>query len=248
MKGRRFILKKRLLIVCDSHGAGYGTVGFSSMIVDRLGSEGWEVDVFTYGGIPVKAIHEKLRQTTLSRYDIAVIQVGNPDVHPRMPIKPLRFFRSRGLKFMRDSLFSVPPNLCLRYYLRFPFFLLRLLVLRFHKEFLVTLSELERDVTALIDFAASNAGELVIMPVFKVKASVYTPAHNERADVINNKLAAKYPHWFLTDSVLSPDVYEKYYNWDGFHFVKEYHELVCDLLVKVILRKSEAIYEEKENY
>ena len=226
--------KPCVTIVCDSHGAGYGTTGFAELFAKEL-SPDWRVVSHAFGGLSVRAIYEKLLEEEMPDSEVAVIQVGNPDVHPRMPIRPLRVLRSLGMSFCRDSLFSIPPKPSLRYCLRFPFFLVRLFVMRFHQEFLVSNKELREDFDRLIDYVRRHAKRVIVMPVFAVHPRVYTDTHQMRATSINAYLAEKYPDMFVEPRVLRPSTYMKYYNKDGFHFIRRYHEQVKSWLARNVM-------------
>lgn len=233
-------MKKRLLIICDSHGAGYGTTGFAESITQYLGKD-WEIDARSFGGIAVTGIFEQLQSAQLANYEAAIVQIGNPDVHPRMPIRLLRWFRSRGLAFMRDSLFSVPPNYSVRYFMRFPFFLFRLILLRFHQEFVIDIDTLAGGIEDIVNLTKRVSGRTIILPIFAVKSSVYTGSHNARAREINRHLLSRFPDLMTRDQLCSPEQFQNYYNRDGFHFNREYHDLLAESLAKEMTHGADAL-------
>lgn len=233
-------MKNKLLIICDSHGAGYGTTGFAELITQYLGND-WEVDARMFGGIPVTDILEILKVSPLSYYDAAIVQTGNPDVHPRMPIRPLRWLRSKGFPFMRDSLFSVPPVFSGRYCMRFPFFLLRLIVMRFHQEFIIDIDTLIARTDDIVNLTKRASQTTIIVPIFEVKASVYTGSHNSRAVTVNKHLLDKFPELIVGDRMCSPEQYQDYYNRDGFHFKREYHDLLAAYLAKEMTLRTDVL-------
>lgn len=231
-------MRRKLLIVCDSHGAGYGTTGFVKRMAEKL-DQRWEIDRREYGGITVDRIIEKLQDDGLGNYDLGIIQVGNPDVHPRMPIKPLRFLRSLGMSFMRDSLFSVPPNFSLRYFLRWPLFLIRMVVLRFHQEFIFSEKELTEAMRKLIALVDKKCDRMAVLPIFEVSARLYTDSHRRRARRVNEIIRSEFDQAFYQSAILEPEYMRQYYNHDGFHYVAEYHQILCDDLIKESVARAE---------
>ncbi|MBF7081593.1 SGNH/GDSL hydrolase family protein [Desulfallas sp. Bu1-1] len=187
--------------------------------------------------MPIKKINQALKNLTLNYYDLCIIQIGNPDIHPRMPINILKYFRKKGLAMFRDSLFSVPPIFGIKYLLRFPFFVIRLIFIRLHQEFYATNNEIIYEFQELIRIIKRSSSELIIMPLFEVNSIIYGKIHNIRAMEINKKILDLYKNIVLNSPLLESKTYRNYYNWDWFHFRQQYHNMLSELLVQAIKAK-----------
>jgi len=100
---------KKVLIICDSHGTEWGAIGYAWQIKNTLNRD--RVGILEYGGVKLSKIYEEIQEnkTMLEDYDIIILGIGNPDIHPRMPKIIMNIFKKFGLKSVRDSYFSVPP-------------------------------------------------------------------------------------------------------------------------------------------
>jgi hypothetical protein len=223
---------KKILIVCDSHGMNWGAIGYAWQIQKKLIEH--QVDIVECPGLSIKKCARHFMDNLKERYDydIVVFGLGNPDVHPRMPLVIMKFLKKITFNFVRDSYFSIPPKLVPSYFLRIPFFVLRLIIIRFVYESYTKPEKFIEHFDLIYQNLFSNNSENIILPVFMVNSILYTKKHNENAVLINEKLLRKYPKKFLSDDILKPTYYNKFYNVDLFHFKNEYHELLSDLIIK----------------
>lgn len=227
---------KRVLIVCDSVGADwprYRIYGYANLLAKELEGSA-SVEVRTYGGIPITGIIDDLKILRDQRFDVALLHVGNPDIHPRLPHRPLKALRSLGLRFCRERIFAIPPRLGIEWLLRAPLFLTRLAIIRVRRDFYSTVDETVKNHIALTEMLRSVASRVVVIPLFEVSSRVYGPAHNHRANEINARLATEYRDDFLIAAVVTSEVYSRFYEADAFHFKRPYHKLLVDHLCKVI--------------
>ncbi|MCG6184563.1 hypothetical protein H1215_18960 [Anoxybacillus sp. LAT_38] len=226
-------MANKILFISDSHGTDYGVKSYVSLICENLVDK--EVKKICYGGKPIDYFIEKVLSLNRDeKFDFAIIQIGNPDVHPRMPHKILKYFRSKGLTFCRDSLFSIPPSFNLSYILRFPFFLLRLILIRFYREYYNSNKEIQDKLTFLVKNLEEIADKIIILPLLKVNHHLYGEYHNNNVDIINDFLRKSYPDYIFTSKNLGYSVYKKEYNLDGFHFRDNFHIKLSEELIKII--------------
>lgn len=224
---------KRVLIIADSHGADYGVCGYASRMKKKM-RQTLDIDILKFGGVPIKKIRSQLCRTTYPQYDIVIFQIGNPDVHPRLPQGLLRVMRKIGGAVFRDSLFSVPPVLRWDYPLRLPLFLLRLVVIRFYREYYATDDEILSEFAKIIKKFRDNGAEFFIIPLFQVCPITYGKYHNDRVLRINSLLYSRWGRKVLHCTCLQEAHYRKCYNLDRFHFNDQYHEVLTEQLIKVM--------------
>jgi hypothetical protein len=223
----------KILFISDSHGTDYGVKSFVSIICENLVDK--KIKKICYGGKPLDYFIEKILSLNRDeKFDFVILQIGNPDVHPRMPHKILKYFRNKGLKFCRDSLFSIPPSFNLSYILRLPFFFFRLILIRFYREYYNSINEIQDKLTFLVEQLEKIADRIIIMPLFKVNHHLYGEYHNKNVEIINDFLRKSYPDYIFLSKNLDYSVYKKYYNLDGFHFRKNFHIKLSEELIKVI--------------
>lgn len=232
-------------MVCDSIGSDFGARGFASRFQQTARARGFEVDVRVFGGIPVDKVADAFAEERDvsgadegAAYDLALVHVGNPDVHPRLPRRPLAALRRRGLRFMKDGLFMVLPRVTWQVVFRLPLFLLRLVVIRVRPEFFGTPEQVAGHHRRLVEQLARRAGEVRVLPVFHVRAGLYGPAHNQRADAVNAALAAAYGDGFLRPAWTEPSFYRPHYAADGYHLRDAFHEQAARALADDLLRKQ----------
>ncbi|WP_243388194.1 hypothetical protein [Bacillus kexueae] len=223
-----------ILFISDSHGTDYGVKSYVSLISEKHTKK---VKKICYGGMPIDYFIEKVSLLDKSeKVDLTIIQIGNPDVHPRMPHKVLKHLRSKGLKFCRDSLFSIPPTLNLSYLLRFPFFLFRLLLIRFYQEYYNSINEIQSKLAIIIRDLERISKKIIIVPLFKINSFVYGDYHNKNVDMVNSFLSNNYPDYFLTSANLNYEIYKKQFNLDGFHFNDRFHYKLSEELITLMKR------------
>lgn len=220
-------MRKKVLLVTDSHGTNYG---IDNSYTELLLNDGeYCITQVSYGGVPLDFFINEVKGIN-GNFDIAIVQVGNPDVHPRMPSKILKFIRNKGIELCRDSLFSVPPKLEFTYFIRFPLFLVRLIFTRFYKEYYNSISDIQHKFKIIVETLESKSQRVIIFPLFKVHPFVYGQTHNKNVEEINNFLNNNYNGEFLKDEIIEFSFYSKFYNFDWFHFNNIYHEKIYKLL------------------
>jgi hypothetical protein len=151
-----------------------------------------------------------------------------------MPKKIMNLFKIFGLTFIRDSYFSVPPIINLSYIARFPFFLFRLILIRFINETYLSNVMVLQYINKIVNQLQYKAKTIFILPLLEVDELVYTNKHNQNAKEINTGLKKKYGNGLFQNKLLDNYEYKKYYNYDGFHFKNIFHEKLSIELVKII--------------
>ncbi len=224
-----------VLLVCDSVGSEWGASGYAKTLARKMASHGVIVDVRSYGGVPIAKVRPRLFEQDLGRYDVIVVHLGNPDVHPRMPRRPLQVARKAGFSFCRDGLFFVPPSFGPAWVIRLPFFLLRLAIVRNHGEYYATVEEIIEEHVKLVAQLSHHAPVVLTIPIFEVSAGVFGPAHNDRARRVCHGLRAEYGVNLVTGPIVDPETYGPFRNCDWFHLKQPYHELLADYLMNRIL-------------
>lgn len=217
-------MMNKILIICDSHGTKWGAVGYAWQIKNNLTNV--QVDILEYGGVSIKKIlnDSRLESLKIDEYESIVIGLGNADIHPRMPKFVINIFKRVGLSFVKDSYFTIPPKVTLSYILRFPFFIVRLMFIRYYYESYLTDKEFLVFFKKLIKNNYLDKNKLLILPLLYVNENIYTSRHNTSAEKINNELKQQYPKYFIDDDVFNYANYKKYYNYDCFHFKDKFHE------------------------
>jgi hypothetical protein len=225
---------KNILIICDSHGTRWGAIGYAWQIKNKL--RNINIEILEYGGVGLNKIYEDIKKDIfkLEFYDMIIIGIGNPDIHPRMPKKIINLLKRFGLTFIRDSYFSVPPIINLSYLIRFPFFLLRLILIRFINETYLSNVMVVEYIDKIVNQLQYKTKKIIILPLFEVNELVYTNTHNQNAIEINTILKKKYVNDLFQSKLLDNNEYKKYYNYDGFHFKTIFHEKLSIELVKII--------------
>lgn len=222
---------KKVLIICDSHGASYGCKSYSELLKD---SEHYNVDIQTFAGLSTDKVIKEMKLD--NDHDYVIIQVGNPDVHPRMPRKLINKIKKVCPYIARDSLFSVPPQISLMYILRYPFFCIRRLVIKRmkKKEYMLSVDEVKNNLKTILERCSKNCKNIILFPLFEVDEKVYGKEHNTNAKIINDWLKENYEENFIDNKILNSTYYKKFYNKDHFHFTNEYHEELLSILYSIM--------------
>jgi len=223
----------QILVVCDSIGSPWGAKGFAHTLRDLVG-EDITVSVHVYAGVPIQSILKTSLSSPQAKYDCVIVHVGNPDVHPRMPRRPLKALRSKGLTFCRDGLFSLPPFFSIQWLLRFPFFLFRVILTRIYREHYASVDEIVQNHIRLTDHLAKTCSRIIVIPLYEVPSIVYGAAHNIRTRAVNASLQHHYETLLFDRPSTSRAVYRRFYNWDAFHLRQPYHELLARDLLNAI--------------
>ena len=219
--------KVEVLIICDSHGTRWGCVGYANLIKEE--GRNFNVTLLEYPGVKLKEVVEDVKSKQLCYYDVIVVGIGNPDVHSRMPFFLKKFFSFLNIPY-RDSYFSVPPFYCFSFFLRLPFFLIRLALIRIFKESYLDKKEVIEILERLVIMLKKNARKVVVVPLFEVDEKVYGKFHNANVRYVNKRLSRDFPESFFQPEILDPKVYKEFYNIDFFHFKQEFHNrLTVDL-------------------
>ena len=229
---------KNFLIICDSHGTKWGAIGYAWQIKKTLNKD--RVDILEYGGVSLSKIYKEIQsdKSMLKNYDVIIIGIGNPDIHPRMPKFFIEFLKKIGLSFVRDSYFSIPPVMIFSYFIRMPFFLFRLLMIRFIDERYLSNQEVLENIQNIVEHLKYKTKKVILLPLWNVNQTVYTRRHNENAKEINSSLKRKFPKEFFESEIFKSDEYKKYYNYDGFHFKNFFHEKLSKELI-LYLKENE---------
>jgi len=220
---------KKVLILCDSHGTKWGATGYAWRVKDMLTD--FDIDILEYGGISLNKIVQDIEksQVDLESYDVVIMGVGNPDIHPRMPKRFMNLLKKFRLTFVKDSYFSIPPVVNLSYIARIPFFIFRLVVIRFIHETYLDQKSFLYWIRRLIQHRTKK---IVIIPLLFVNPLVYTDRHNRSAKELNDTLSELYKDSFLRDEFFQYNNYKRYHNCDFFHFNDTFHQKLSNHLVK----------------
>jgi len=225
--------EKKLLIICDSHGTKWGATGYAWQLKEKMGSK--NVDIIEFGGISIQKIPTLLKERIdTTHYTYILIGLGNVDVHPRMPLYVMKFCRKIKFSFIREGLFNVPPTINLSYIVRLPFFLLKLIIIRFIKQTYSSNKKIKIAFTIIYNFLNKKSKHIILLPLFEVNEKIYTQHQNIKVIGINNWLKSEYTSAFLEDEILKKSFYKNYYNYDFFHFKTIYHSMLADLLFSKI--------------
>ncbi|MFS2122309.1 hypothetical protein [Pseudomonas sp. Pseusp97] len=224
--------KKKLLIICDSHGTNWGCKGYASLIENALIRD-WDTTTIKLPGLRIESAILAITDTHES-YDLILIGLGNPDIHPRIPRKFILALRALGIKKARDSYFSVPPTICISYILRLPLFLLRLILIRLFPEFYSSPKELKSVFTRIIKELSLKSDRILIIPTFRVDHRLYGQAHNVRSREFNDFLQEAFPTSTIDPNRLTCTSYENHYNKDYFHFKQGYQDILSIAIIKLI--------------
>ena len=225
-------MKPRVLIVTDSMGSDFGAVGYARVAKERFDAE---VEIRTYAGVPIRYVaHDIVEQQTFGDYDVAVLQLGVPDVTSRFPILVMRGLRKMGLRFIRESFFFTPPTFGVGWVLKAPLLLTRLIVTRIYRRSFTSADELVAMHGAIVAKLREHAPRVLVLPIFEV-SRIYGRDHARRARAANERLAGAYGDDFLRCPALDPTVYGRMRSHDFFHLRSEYHELLAGELEPVVL-------------
>lgn len=204
----------KILIICDSHGSNYGVESYSSKI-----SKEYDTEILSFPGLSLSKINNEL---CIDRnYNIGVLQLGNPDIHPRMPKRFIDKGKKLSFGIVRDSLFSIPPKLSMSFIIRFPFFLIRLLVIRLmkKKEYYTNEEDFYYIYTCIYKKMIKKCEKVIIIPTFEVNETIYGPWHNRYSKIINTWLVNKFNERVLEFNNFN----NKNFNIDFFHFNDYFH-------------------------
>jgi len=91
---------KKILIVCDSHGMKWGAIGYAWQIKKKLKEH--QVDIVECPGLSIKKCATYFMENIKRKYDydIVVFGLGNPDVHPRMPLVIMKLLKNITFNFI----------------------------------------------------------------------------------------------------------------------------------------------------
>lgn len=218
---------KKILFISDSHGANYGASSYSSFLSNK-----YKIEKMIFAGKHSDYIKENI--TIDKKYDYIFIQVGNPDVHPRMPHLLLKSTR-KLLPFVRDSLFTVPPKFSIMYFIRLPFFFIRIFVTKFiYREFYLKNDVVVNNIKKIYDLCTGKSNKIIILPLFKVSPIFYSKYHNINVEICNEKMRDLFSNIVLENNILNYEYYKKYYNRDLFHFKEKYHIQLSELIINII--------------
>jgi hypothetical protein len=212
---------KKILILGDSHSENYG----SQCYVEGLGKL-YEVKRITSPGEPIQKMITKLEGVNIECYDCCIIQLGNPDVHPRILVKHKEYIRRVFGFRIRENLFALPPRFGMKYLFKvIPAFLKRLYGILF-EDCYNSPDEILEAIQTIIDTV--DCRMVIVMPIFPVRSSIYGSLHNQLAREFNSnrhKIACVYP---------DIKIYSEDYQADGFHFNNEIHNRIANELSKII--------------
>ncbi|ADL51940.1 SGNH/GDSL hydrolase family protein [Clostridium cellulovorans] len=221
----------KVAIICDSHGSDYGCESYSTRVKK---DNTLSIHINVFAGISTDKILNQLQLD--ENYDVIILQIGNPDIHPRMPKRLMAKLKKIAPKLAKDSLFSIPPKRSLSFFLRYPFFILRRIIIKRmrKKEFYVTEDILKNNLAEIIARCKSNSNTLYIIPLFEVLERIYGDDHNKKAQKINQWLSNEYRNNYIDSTVFSSDFYKEFYNIDYFHFKNKYHDIIANLILNKI--------------
>lgn len=229
-------MKKKVLLICDSHGTDWGAKGYANQLKSIL-SKGIQLDILTFAGVSLKKIEKEIFVFLKDEdfYNHIFIGLGNVDVHPRMPITLMRKCRDIGLKVCREGLFTLPPKLSFSYLLRFPFFLHKRLLLFFFKESYATDIEIKKSIKNIITkMNMENTSNIHMLPLLEVKRVFYGNWHNLRVREINRWLKSDFGNILIKNNIFSIDNYKQQFNDDGFHFKDIFHEQIAKCILSIV--------------
>lgn len=224
-------MTRRILLVTDSMGTDYGARGYARVVKETYTAT---VDVLHYAGIPAFMVAHDIDEREVEQYDVALVQLGVPDVTARFPHFFMRGMRKVGFKFIRESFFFTPPNFGWRWVLRFPLLVIRLVVTRIYQASYTKADELVALIEHIVERLRTRADRVVVLPVFEV-SRIYGRAHSRRAREVNAKLAAAFGDDFIVVPALDPEVYGRYRNDDFFHLRDAWHEMFAEELKPILL-------------
>ncbi|HEV3351783.1 MAG TPA: hypothetical protein VG076_02605 [Acidimicrobiales bacterium] len=224
-------MKPRVLMITDSMGTDFGAIGYAHVAKDTYPAT---VDVLHYAGLPAFMVAADLDDRELGSYDVALVQLGVPDITARFPHFIMRGLRKVGLKFIRESFFFTPPNFGWRWILRLPLLLVRLVITRIYRASYTTPEELVALIEHIVTRLRKQAPRVVVLPVFEV-SRLYGRDHGRRAREANEKLAATFGADFVRCPALDPSVYGRFRNHDFFHLRDEYHRQLAQELEPILL-------------
>lgn len=208
---------KKIIVLCDSHGAGYS----GSSFLDYLGPNIEVRQRLCFGGWPANKVHDYIKENIMqldSDFDEVLISLGNPDVHPRLNDKVKMALGKVHPRLMRESTYALPPRLGLKYLLKVPLFLLKRALMLFTR---VTCynspASLELHIRGIISYFPEK--KIKILSIFKLNELIYGSSHNKNAEEMN--------HRFKAMGGVSVDFlnfqYASNYAADFFHFKSEFH-------------------------
>lgn len=208
-----------VLVVSDSHGTPYVGRSYAAMLADMLASRPIPASVrlVSFSGIPLAKWADQLPGILADPYDVVVLQYGNADVHPRVRLAFREAVRRvTGIK-LRDTWFQVPPRFGPKFVAKFPFQVLKgVLVAAMGPE---TFTSVDR----LVDLFREARCRLrrgtvfIAVPLFPVRPWLYGSSHNAMVAEFNRRLQAEFGTEVLNVPPLSA------YMSDGFHWAEEFH-------------------------
>tara|TARA_B100000678_G_C18225236_1_gene508580 strand:+ start:2302 stop:2997 length:696 start_codon:yes stop_codon:yes gene_type:complete len=209
---------RKILVICDSHGTKWGANGYGELLNENF--DECEVTLLRFGGISLEKIYKSLVDKKFESYDFVILGVGNPDVHPRFPIR----FKKAALKLgvlVKESYFCIPPFFCFTYFARIPTFILKLVLIRFWKESYLEKEEVVFYFSKIHELFRNKCTKVIILPLFYV-SNIYGGYHNDNVFYVNRVLKKNFRDDFLEGKVFEGSYYRRFYNKDFFHFTQSY--------------------------
>jgi hypothetical protein len=225
-----------ILIICDSHGTNYGVEkSYTEIIKQKFDGKQYYINVIGLGGIKIEtALKKVLLDNKL--YDYVIIQYGNSDMHPRIRYEILHRLSRLNHFLGRDGLYTLPPKIGVRYFLKIPFFVCRRVFLLSGHRIQTSYADFIKTIKIIV--AKYEHSKIYIFPLFNVHSFVYGRIHNKNVCIINEILEKQFPEIIIKDNLLKENVYKKFYNNDYFHFKQEYHYLLANILLERINGES----------
>ena len=224
-------MNRRVLMVTDSMGTDYGAVGYAHVAKDSYPAT---VDVLHYAGLPAFMVAAILDELTLADYDVALVQLGVPDITSRFPLLIMKGLRKVGFKFIRERFFFTPPRFGWRWVAHLPLLVIRLVVTRVYRASFTSADDLVELIDHIVVRLRKHARRVVVLPVFEV-SRLYGRDHTRRAVDVNERLARLFGPDFVRVPALDPAVYGRFRNHDFFHLRDEYHRLLAQELEPILL-------------
>jgi len=218
-------------MITDSMGTDFGATGYAHVAKDTYPAT---VDVLHYAGLPAFMVAADLDERALEDYDVALVQLGVPDITSRFPLLVMKGLRKVGFTFIRESFFFTPPRFGWRWVVRLPLLMIRLVATRVYRASYTTADDLVELIDHIVVRLRKQAPRVVVLPVFQV-SPLYGRDHTRRALDVNDKLARLFGPDFVRLPALDPAVYGRFRNHDFFHLRDEYHRLLARELEPVLL-------------
>lgn len=213
---------KKILILGDSHSTNYGTRSYIEELNDQ-----YEIIVLTAAGLPIQSMFYKLEQESITAcFDFCIVQLGNPDVHPRFLLKHKRTFKRFFGINIRESFFSLPPRFGVKYIFKIIPAIIKKIYISLYSESYNSPDEIIKIIADIVSMI--NYKKLIVMPVFPVQPFIYGSLHNILAEEFNVKRHS------LNGVCVNFQTEDLDYQADGFHFTYKMHRRIANELSKFI--------------